>query len=163
MSYSKEQYLWIMLRICLGWIMIWAFVDKLFGFGFATVSEKSWLNGNSPTLGFLKAATAGPFAAFYQSIAGNAMIDWLFMLGLLLIGLALLLGIGMKIAGYSGALMMILLWSAHLPPQQNPLIDEHIIYLIIFIAFTSVKTGQWFGFGKWWAKTALVQRFPLLE
>ena len=147
----------------MGWMMLWAFLDKLFGLGFSTAAEKSWLQGGSPTFGFLKAATAGPFAAFYQSIAGNPLVDWLFMLGLLLIGTALILGIGMKIAGYSGALLMVLMWTAHLPPAQNPLLDEHIIYILIFLGFTTVKAGQWFGLGKWWVKTGLVKKSPFLE
>jgi thiosulfate dehydrogenase [quinone] large subunit len=85
------------------------------------------------------------------------------MLGLLMIGLSLLLGIGMKVAGYAGALMMLLMWSSHLPPQQNPILDEHIIYLLVFISFTFTKAGQCFGAGKWWSKTALVKKWPFLE
>lgn len=163
MKYSKEQLVWIFLRLALGWMLLWAFFDKLFGLGFSTMHEKSWLNGVSPTLGFLKGATAGPFASFYQSMAGNPVVDWLFMLGLLLISLALIFGIGMRIAGYSGALLMLLMWTAHLPPQNNPFLDEHLIYMVLFLAFTFVKAGQWFGLGKWWSQTALVKKFPILE
>jgi len=39
------------MRILLGIIFLWAFVDKLFGLGFATSSAKSWLGGASPTSG----------------------------------------------------------------------------------------------------------------
>ena len=37
------------LRIVLGFTFLWAFVDKLFGLGYATPSERSWINGGSPT------------------------------------------------------------------------------------------------------------------
>lgn len=158
----KEKYFWASMRIVMGWTMLWPFIDKLFGLGFATAADKAWLTGSSPTLGFLKSAT-GIFAPFYQSIAGNPIVDWLFMVGLLLIGLALLFGIGMKVAGYAGALMMLLMWTSHLPPRQNPIIDDHIIYLLIFIAFTFIKAGQWFGAGKWWSQTKLVKSWPFLE
>jgi len=103
---NKERYIWAVLRIGMGWIFLWGFLDKLFGLGFATASEKAWLAGGSPTSGYLNFATSGPFAPLFQSLAGNPVVDWLFMLGLLLLGLALILGIGVKIAGYSGALLM---------------------------------------------------------
>lgn len=163
MKNTKEQLIWALLRIGLGWVYLWAFLDKLFGLGFSTAADKSWLNGGSPTMGFLKNSPSGPLADFYHSLAGNPVVDWLFMLGLLLIGLALILGVGMKIASYSGTLLMLMMWSAVLPPKQNPLIDDHIIYLLLLLAFTQVKAGQHYGLGKWWSGTALVKKFPILE
>ena len=85
MENFKSQYVWGVLRLLLGWTFLWAFVDKLFGLGFNTVADKSWLDGVSPTFGFLKFGTKGPFASLYQSLAGNPVVDWLFMMGLLLI------------------------------------------------------------------------------
>ena len=130
---TKQDVVIFSLRLALGLILLWAFFDKLFGLGFATTADKSWLAGGSPTYGFLKLATYGPFASFYQSIAGNIFVDVLFMLALLLIGLALVFGIFMKPACYGGAILMFMMWTARLPPEQNPLIDEHIIYGLIFI------------------------------
>ena len=78
-------------RIALGFVFFWAFIDKLFGLGFSTAADKSWLLGNSPTAGFLSHATHGPFASVFQTLVGQAWVDVLFMLGLLLIGLALML------------------------------------------------------------------------
>lgn len=139
--------------------MLWAFMDKLWGLGFATPAEKSWLNGVSPTLGYLKSA-AGPLAGFYQAIAGNPVTDFLFMLGLACVGTALLLGVCVRVAGYSGALMMLLMWSSHLPPQQNPFLDQHIIYILVFIGLSFSDAGETWGLGKWWGKTKLVKKFP---
>ncbi len=147
----------------LGFIMLWAFFDKLLGLGFATTPDKAWIQGVSPTAGFLKSATHGPFVSFYQSLSGNTIIDLLFMSGLLLIGLALILGIGVKIAGYSGAIMMFLMWLSLLPPKNNPLLDEHSVYLVLFIGLTLVNSGDWLGFGGWWSKTSLVKQFPILR
>lgn len=163
MKHQKEYYIWALLRISLGFIFFWAFLDKLFGLYFTTLPEKSWLAGVSPTEGFLTHATRGPFAELFQSIAGNPVVDWLFMIGLFGIGLAMLLGIGVKIAGYSGALMSFFMWLSVLPPEFNPFLDQHIIYLFLFIIFTIVKAGHYVGFGKWWSKTKLVKRFPILE
>lgn len=160
---KKEQWIWALLRIALGLIFFWAFIDKVFGLGFATASDKSWLLGVSPTEGFLRFGTQGPFAAVYQSVAGSVVVDWLFMVGLLLIGLSLLLGVGMRVAGYSGALLMVLMWTAVLPPEHHPFLDEHIVYGIVLIGLTFVKAGHVFGFGKWWSKTKLVKKYRFLE
>lgn len=158
---DKERYIWAALRIGVGWLLLWPFLDKLFGLGFATAPEDAWIAGGSPTFGYLKFATSGPFAPLFQSLAGNPVVDWLFMLGLLFVGLALLLGIGLNIAGYSGAMMMLFLWLSRLPPENNPVLDEHIIYMIVLIGLTRVKAGQWFGLGKWWSR--LVKDYPALQ
>jgi thiosulfate dehydrogenase (quinone) large subunit len=163
MTYSKEQLTWAALRIGMGWIFFWAFIDKLFGLGFATKAENAWLAGGSPTFGFLNFGAHGPLQTFYQSIAGNPVVDVLFMAGLLGIGLALLLGIGTRIAGYSGVLMSLFMYSALILPENNPLLDEHIIYALVFYGLTQVKSGQWIGLGKSWAKTKLVRNHPILE
>ena len=163
MKYKKERYLWALLRIGLGLIFLWSFFDKLFGWGFSTAPDKAWILGSSPTSGFLHFGTHGPFRPIFQSLAGSTIVDWLFMLGLLLIGLALILGIGVKIAGYSGALMMLLIWLALLLPKHNPILDEHIIYLVVLLGLTIVKSGQWFGLGKQWANTKIVKKYPILE
>ncbi len=38
------RYVWAVLRLLMGWTFFWAFIDKLFGLGFATAAESSWLN-----------------------------------------------------------------------------------------------------------------------
>ena len=158
---DKGRYIWAALRIGMGWLLLWPFLDKLFGLGFTTASEDAWIAGGSPTFGYLKFATSGPFAPLFQSLAGNPVVDWLFMLGLLFVGLALLLGIGLNIAGYSGAMMMLFLWLSRLPPENNPVLDEHIVYMIVLIGLARVKAGQWFGLGKWWSR--LVKDYPALQ
>ena len=112
------------LRIVLGFTFFWAFLDKLFGLGYATPSERAWINGGSPTKGFLANSASGPFESFYKDIAGAAWADWLFMLGLAGIGAALLLGVGIRIAAISGALLYLLMWTVVLPPETNPVVDE---------------------------------------
>src|SRR5206468_12118453 len=83
------RYVTGVLRLSLGWIFLWAFLDKLFGLGHETKTAQAWIHGGSPTYGFLKKGAEGPFADFYHGIAGAAWADWLFMLGLAGIGSAL--------------------------------------------------------------------------
>lgn len=160
---AKEQYVGASLRLALGWTFLWAFLDKTFGFGYATSSGSAWINGGSPTSGFLTYATAGPFSGLFLDMAGNAAIDVLFMLALLMLGIALILGIGMKVAAISGSALMLLMWASRLPPENNPILDDHIVYLIALIGLALVGAGQWIGFGKWWSELTLVKRFPILE
>ncbi|MEK9173408.1 MAG: hypothetical protein AAB594_02460 [Patescibacteria group bacterium] len=160
---NKSKTILGLLRIGMGWIFLWAFVDKLLGLGFATAPEKSWLAGGSPTTGFLKFAAKGPFVEIFHAMAGNPIVDWLFMLGLLLIGLALLLGIGVRIAGYSGALLMLFMYLASIQPENNPLLDDHIIYGLLLLLFAATGAGKCLGFGNAWARTSLVQKNPILE
>ncbi len=153
---------WGVIRICLGLIFLWAFFDKLFGLGFSTTVDKSWLLGNSPTAGFLKFSTQGPLASFYQGLVGNVFVDWVFMIGLLLLGIALTLGIGMRIAAYTGALLMILMYSAALPPKNHPFLDEHIIYALVLLALAASDAGKVYGLGNAWSKSRLVKKYPFL-
>jgi uncharacterized membrane protein YphA (DoxX/SURF4 family) len=87
-------------RIALGFVFLWAFLDKTFGFDHATSGAKAWIRGGSPTTGFLKGVD-GPFAGVFNWMAGSVVADWLFMIGLLGIGVALVLGIGMRLAAGS--------------------------------------------------------------
>jgi thiosulfate dehydrogenase [quinone] large subunit len=160
---SRTDCVWGPLRILLGWLFLWGFLDKLFGLGYATPSSGAWINGGSPTAGYLKFAAGGIFQGFYNSVSGNGLVDWLFMLALLALGIALILGIGMRIAAYGGTLFLLLLWSSHVPPTDNPIIDEHIIYIFVLWGLYLVKAGRIFGLGDWWVKTGLVKRFPILE
>lgn len=160
---QKVNYLWGLLRIGLGWIFFWAFLDKVFGLGFATKTESAWLAGGSPTTGFLKFAAKGPFAEIFQGLAGSAVVDWLFMLGLLFIGLALMLGIGVKLASYAGALLVFLMWLAVLPPEHNPILDDHIVYGLVLLVLPIIDAGQYIGLGKWWSSTNLVKNHSYLK
>jgi len=149
------------LRIVVGWVFLWAFLDKLFGLGYATPSAKAWLDGGSPTKGFLSSAT-GPFAGFYHDIAGTGWANWLFMLGLAGIGTAFLLGIGTRIAAAAGAIMYLMMFAVVLPPENNPVVDDHIIGALVVVALALFAAGDTVGLGRWWRRLPFVARNPWL-
>jgi thiosulfate dehydrogenase [quinone] large subunit len=159
---TAARYLLAGIRLALGWVFLWAFLDKAFGLGLATPSPRSWVNGGSPTNGFLSSAK-GPFSGFYHSIAGTGIADALFMTALLAVGLALLLGIGMRIAAGAGALLTVMMWTAVLPPTTNPFMDDHLIYAAILIVLALLGAGTTLGLGRVWAATPLVHRAPWLK
>ena len=150
-------------RISLGLVFLWAFLDKTFGLGFATTSKDAWLEGGSPTSGFLEFGAVGPFKEVYNSIAGAAWADWLFMLGLLGIGVALTLGVFVNLAAATGGLLLLLMWTAVLPPENNPVMDDHIIYALTLGLLACLGAGRWLGLGQWWERTPLVEKAPILR
>ncbi|MBI2706151.1 MAG: hypothetical protein HYX32_12790 [Actinobacteria bacterium] len=160
-EHAAARYIWATTRIGLGFIFLWAFFDKLFGWGIGTLSERSWLNGGSPTTGYLK-GVRGPFAEQFNWLAGRSWVDWLFMIGLFAIGVALVAGIGMRIAAASGALLLVFMWMASLPILTNPFLDDHLIYALVIVGLALVHAGDTLGFGRWWSRTALVHRVPVL-
>jgi len=160
---SKARYAWAITRISLGWVFLWAFLDKTFGLGFATATEDAWVNGGSPTFGFLNFGTEGKlFHEFFAGLAGP-VADWAFMLGLLGIGTALILGIGMRIAAASGAVLMTSMWFASLRLENNPFMDDHLVYAIVLVGLALAGAGRTLGLGRVWEKTSLVQKFPVLK
>jgi thiosulfate dehydrogenase [quinone] large subunit len=149
-------------RVSLGFTFLWAFFDKLFGLGYSTLSEKAWINGGSPTTGFLK-GVQGPFADTFHSMAGSAWADWLFMAGLLGVGVALTLGIGMRVAAVSGGLLLVFMWAASLPIKTNPFLDDHLVYAVVLGALALMHAGDTAGLGKLWSKIPIVKRLPVLR
>ncbi len=145
---TKGPYAWSLLRIGLGYIFLWAFFDKLFGLKFATCKglavgcKQAWIHGGSPTAGFLGHATTGPFASFYHHLAGRALVDWAFMLGLLFIGVGLFFGTWIKSASFAGIALLALMWSSLLWPADAPGVDEHIIYILALLGFLFSDAGQ---------------------
>ena len=160
---GRARYAWAAARIAIGWVFLWAFLDKTFGFGFATPAAKAWTNGGSPTTGFLKGTADNTFGTLFNTLAGQAWVDWLFMTGLAGIGTALILGIGMRIAAGAGTLLLLMMWAAELPLTTNPFMDEHIVYAIVLIGLTLAGAGTTLGLGTTWAATPLVRRLPILK
>lgn len=154
-------------RYATGFIFLWAFLDKTFGLGFSTPVERAWINGGTPAQGFLNSpAVTGPLQPFFQSIA-SPLADWLFMAGMLGIGAAVMLGIGLRVSAVAGTVMMLLMYLAEWPfaigaGSTNPLVDYHIIYALALIVIAVTMAGDTWGLGATWKKLPLVQRFRWL-
>jgi thiosulfate dehydrogenase [quinone] large subunit len=156
-------------RVAVGFVFLWAFLDKTFGFGYATPAARAWINGGSPTKGFLSRVAVGPLESTFHAWAGAAWVDWLFMAGLLAIGIALILGIGLRIAAVSGTVMMLLMWAAEWPLAKftsageltmstNPIVDYHIVYALVLITLALTYAGNTWGLGRLWARLPFVRR-----
>lgn len=152
----------IALRLALGFEFLWAFLDKTFGFGYSTPSAKAWIHGGSPTKGFLSNVASGPLQSTFHSIAGAQWANWLFMAGLLGIGVAFMLGVAIRPAAVCGVLLLALMWFATWPLAKfaggqptgsvNPFVDEHVISalgMIVVAVFVATSSGY---LGRIWAK-----------
>jgi thiosulfate dehydrogenase [quinone] large subunit len=162
------------LRVATGFVFLWAFLDKTFGLGYSTPSAKAWIHGGSPTKGFLASVDVGPFQSAYHSIAGTWWADWLFMLGMLGVGVALITGVGLRVAAGAGGLIMAMMWFAEFPFAQhtsagdpsgstNPLTDYHFIYAAVLLVLAFTYAGDTWGLGRLWARLPFVHDHSLLR
>lgn len=174
----RAMWAWTGLRLLLGWSLLWAFLDKFFGLGFATCRvadsaaidfgcDAAMVNGGSPTYGFLNFGTQGSHTGFlFDWMAPSApdainLADVGFMAVLLLGGLALMLGIGVRTAALGGALLMAFMFLAgDVWPENNPVNSSHIIEMVAFIGIAIVGAGP-FALQRWVNKNIpLLARIP---
>jgi thiosulfate dehydrogenase [quinone] large subunit len=157
-----ERYAWALTRIGLGFLFLWAFLDKLFGLGHDVPRGESWLNGGNPTKGYLESST-GPLDGLFQGMAGGWLVNVLFMAGLLAVGLALMLGVARTLATIGGVALVLLMWASHLPPAANPFLDDHVIYALVFVGLYFARADRTLGLGDRWARLPVVRKFPILR
>ncbi len=150
------------LRLATGFIFLWAFVDKTFGLGYSTLAAHAWINGGTPSQGFLKGpAVVGPLKPFFAAIA-SPTVDVLFMLGMVAVGLAVMLGIGLRISAVAGTIILLFMYLAEWPyspnlASTNPLVDYHIIYALALIAIALLSAGDTWGLGRAWKTVPFVR------
>jgi len=155
------------LRLATGFIFLWAFLDKTFGLGYATPPERAWINGGTPSQGFLTGdAVMGPLKPFFASIASPAT-DVLFMIAMLAIGSAVMLGIGLRVSAVAGTLVLLLMYLAEWPASfnagsTNPIVNYHVIYALSLIVIAVLSAGDTWGAGRAWKRLGIVQRAPWL-
>ncbi|SDP38262.1 thiosulfate dehydrogenase [quinone] large subunit [Nakamurella panacisegetis] len=163
-----------LLRFGLGWVFLWAFADKAFGWGYSTQSSQGWVRGGSPTRGFLSHVEVGPWQSGFRSMAGNGWADWLFMIGLLGIGVALITGVLLRVAAVAGSILLVLMWVAEWPMARftstgtasgstNPFLDYHLIFAVGLIVVATLGVGSAWGLGRWWSRRPVVQQYRILR
>jgi thiosulfate dehydrogenase [quinone] large subunit len=151
------------LRYATGFIFLWAFLDKALGLGFSTPAERAWINGGAPAQGFLNSpAVTGPLKGFFAGLA-TPLTDVLFMTGMLGIGVAVVLGIGLRVSAAAGTALMLLMYAAEWPftpnaESTNPLVDYHIIYALSLITIAVLAAGDTWGLGRVWKRIPFVRQ-----
>lgn len=131
----------LLLRLGIGWTFLYAGLTKV-------------LNPEWTAAGYLKAAKT--FPELYQWLSSSANIDWVNFLnkwGLTLVGAALILGLGVKIAGWAGAAIMLLYYFPVLVfPKigaNSYLVDEHIVYAFVLLTLAAMGSESTWGVYRW--------------
>lgn len=124
------DYAMLALRLALGWLYFYA--------GLVKVLEPGWT-----AAGYLK-GSVGPFASVFVSMAGSPLVDFLFKWGLVLIGLAIILGLLTRLAAFWGVVITLLIYFTKFPPKLG-LVEEHIIYIAAFVVMAATGAGRVFG------------------
>ena len=54
----------------------------------------------------------------------------------------------MKIATYTGSLLLLMMWLSLLPPSNNPIIDDHIIYILALFVLKILRQEKFLALEK---------------
>ena len=149
-------------RVLTGWIMLWPFFDKMFGLGFQTPHGGGWIDGVSPS-SYVVYVADGVFKDLYASLAGNLAIDVVLMAALLVLGVTLTSGIASKLTTAGMCAFLLVMYSLHVPPSDNPVIDYHILLVLGVLAAYFLGGYEKLSLNPRWRETGLVKRFPILE
>ncbi len=125
-----QKYLILTTRILFGILFLWSGISKL-------------ITGFNPS-GYLNNATSGPFETYFMSMAGNPVITFLVIWGEILIGLGIISGILLRLASFFGIILMTLLYFTVFPPSTG-LINQHIIYILVFLILSVFGAGRIYG------------------
>ena len=161
---DRGAFIFGILRVLLGAMLFWAFLDKMFGLGYATPAGSGFIDGGSPTKGFLIGASKGTFGWLFEPMVDiSGVLDVVILLAMFALGVGLILGIGKKLCCIGGMAMFFVFYLAMFPLANNPILDEHVIYIVVLAGVLFTDSCRSIGFGRMWKDTALVKRFPILE
>ena len=161
---DRGAFIFGILRVLLGAMLFWAFLDKMFGLGYATPAGAGFIDGGSPTKGFLIGASKGTFGWLFEPMVDiSGVLDVVILLAMFALGVGLILGIGKKLCCIGGMAMFFVFYLAMFPLANNPILDEHVIYIVVLAGVLFTDSCRSIGFGRMWKDTALVKRFPILE
>jgi len=145
-------------RVAIGWHFLYEGLSKL------------WM-GNWSAKGYLANAT-GPFADFYHWMASSEaimnIVDPVNMAALILIGLALFLGVFIRISAISGVVLLLMYYFAYppfggaLPGAEGNLfiVNKNLIEALALITIALLKDKGYGIYGLWSEKGREVQPEP---
>ena len=126
-----------LLRIGLGWMFLYA--------GLTKIMDPNW-----SAEGYLRNAKS--FSGLYTWLANSSLLPFINFInewGLTLIGVALILGVFVRLTGYLGPLLMLLYYFPVLDfpkiSTHSFIIDEHIIYLFVFLVLAAYKADSFWS------------------
>lgn len=146
-------------RVAIGWHFLYEGLSKL------------WM-GNWSAKGYLTNAT-GPFEGFYHWMAGSdammSIIDPVNIAALILIGLALFLGVAIRLSAISGVVLLMLYYFAYPPfggtlpgPEGNLfIVNKNLIEALALITIALLREKGYGIYGLWNVKGREIQQEPV--
>lgn len=147
------------MRIGMGWILLQGGLTKLF--------NPSWT-----AAGYLSNVPAGnPFTSYWSMMAGNPIVDQLVIWGLVLTGIALIIGAFTRLTVFSASTMMLLFWASSLegglmqgfPVAHGWVINSDIVYVILMVAAAEFGAGRILGVDEYLEQTGFVENNQWLK
>jgi thiosulfate dehydrogenase (quinone) large subunit len=158
---TLQRTLIVLFRLSMGWVFLWAAIRQIPDAGW---SAAGFLSGAKTFPAFFDLMATPPFITVI-----NALIPWAH----LLIGLALILGIGMRLAAIAGAALMILYYVPRLDfpfvgeGVTNLIVEYHLVYTFVIVYLAAVRAGRVFGLEGWLerlpAARAYLQQHPTVR
>lgn len=151
---KSSALLLFLLRVAVGWLMFYAGITKIL--------DPAW-----SAAGYLSSSKT--FPALYAWFAGPSILPFVNFVnewGLTLLGISLILGIGVRFGSILGAILMLLYYFPVLEfpfVEHGFIVDDHIIYTVVFAFFAAVRAGRWYGLEEWCANLPLCRRYPNLH
>ncbi len=150
----------VALRLVIGGMILFAGLGKLTGDSF---SAAGYLGNVHP---------ASPVSGIYAAMAGNelllATIDVVIPATQILIGLALIVGVLVRLAAFGGALQMSAFYLGGWEGEWLALFDSTLIYLVVFLTIGALAAGRMAGIDAYLERLSirgepLVERYPALR
>ncbi len=157
----------LLLRLTVGWIFLYAGIEKLFGatpFTAAGFLKMGTLGTTSALVA--KGTVVNPTHDFWVALAASHpwidIVNVLVPYGQIAIGLALILGLATRFAGAMGVLMMLFIgvasWSF-----ANGVMNYHFLLVVSTIVLALVAAGEVYGLDAYVDETPLVKRASALR
>jgi thiosulfate dehydrogenase [quinone] large subunit len=149
---NLQAFLLVTLRVLFGWYFLYEGITK--------IANPDWTS-----MGYLL-DSKGPFAGMFHSMASNlglvAVVDWMNMWGLTLIGLGILLGLLTQLSMFLGMLMLLLYYLSHpalasvtyMMPQEGSylIVNKTLLELFAMAVLFVFPTGQIAGLDRFISK-----------
>lgn len=133
---------------------------SLIGLGLRLFVGGGWDAWNSIGVVLPTTYPRGPIGDIFLNFWGNQFVIQLLIWSSVLVGVALVLGIAVRLASYGGILIMLMFYLAVIPPS-SVILNQHIMYILVFLFLAAGKAGKIGGFDS--LLVPLEEKYPKLK
>lgn len=133
---------------------------SMIGLGLRLFVGGGWDAWNSIGVVLPSTYPRGPIGKIFLNFWGNPFVIQLLIWSSVLIGVALVLGVAVRLASYGGILIMLMLYLAVIPPS-SVIINQQVMYIVVFTLLAVGKAGKIGGFDA--LLSPLEEEYPKLK